>query len=102
MYKYNTSSNSNSSRSDITKYVSGNDIFNSQLLYELNRVTELIPYQIKSYQYRPDLICSDIDYPVEYEWILLFINKIDITEYRTGEVIYYIPRKIIDNLIQTL
>lgn len=101
MYK-NTDSINKTENKDFTGYVDGTDIFNSELLHRVNEITNFTKYRITRYAGRADLIAKEIYNANGYMWVILFVNRMRSEELTEGTVINFIPRNIIDSLINNL
>jgi hypothetical protein len=76
------------------------DLANSDLLYKLDQEMESRRYyEITRYEYRIDLIAREIYGDIDYSWILMYINRLDVTDLVRGRKIQYIPPDILDEII---
>jgi hypothetical protein len=101
MYK-TTTSYVNSQSTDITSYIDGNDHFNSELLYKIDKCKNLKNYKVTKFEKRVDLISNDIYNTEEYQWLILYLNKISIDEIVRGVILKYIPLDSLKSIINTI
>lgn len=71
--------------------LAGLDLANSTLLYMLDKETEYLEYTITRYERRIDLISIDIYGSSDYSWIVMYTNRIKISELVRGVKLKYIP-----------
>lgn len=83
-------------------FIEGLDYANSELLYILDNEVNLSDYLITRYEHRIDLICSDIYSTDKYSWILLYINRIKVSELVRGKVIKYINKDRLITILNSL
>lgn len=101
MYKRNNKVSSN--MEELTNYFDGNDVYNSLLLVKLQDPG--LPrdlYEIKTYEYRPDLIAKDYYGSTSYEGILMLQAGITLTNLVKGTVLRLIPKENIDYLLRSI
>lgn len=84
-------------------YIEGFDVYNSLLLLRLSDTS--LPrdlYQIKTYEYRPDLIAKDYYGSETYLEYVLYQGGIAIQNYKKGVVLRLIPKEILDSIIENI
>ena len=88
---------------NLSNYVEGVDVYNSELLHLMND-PELskVPYEITVYEYRPDLIARDFYSSESYLGLLLIQTGLSLDQYTRGTVIYLLPKATLDALISNL
>lgn len=90
-------------RTNLSNYIEGIDIYNSAFLHYLSSPElEKVPYRITVYEYRPDMIAQDFYGSTEYLGILLAQLGVGLSYLKKGEVIYLIPKTVIDTLIRNI
>ena len=88
---------------ELGNYISGSDVYNSTILYKLSDPEiEKVPYEIKTYAFRPDLIAIDFYGSSDYLPYVLLSSGIGLEQYRKGTIIKLIPKEIINNIINNL
>jgi len=100
---YRKSSTILSNKESLNNYIEGFDVYNSYfitLLRNPNITKEL--YEIKVYDYRPDLIALDFYGSEKYMDILLLQVSINLSDYTRGTVLHLIPKNIIDQLLNMI
>lgn len=88
---------------NLGNYIEGFDVYNSLLLHRLR--DQEIPrevYQIKSYDYRPDLIALDYYGSADYEAFVIIQAKMGLSGYTRGTYLKLIPKNILDSIIREL
>lgn len=101
MYIRNNKVSSNIS--DIVNYVEGSDVYNSKLIEILRDPS--IPrknYEIKTFEYRPDLIAKDIYGSTDYEGLLMIQTGSTLTNFSIGTTLNVIPKTNLDSLLRSL
>lgn len=78
-----------------------NDIANSQLLYMLDQETERLSYTITRFEHRIDLIANEIYGSEKYSWVLLYLNRISVSDLTRHTVLRYIPIDRLKVIIQS-
>ena len=92
-----------SSFEEIVNYVEGTDIYNSLLLERIK--DPALPketYEIKTYEYRPDLIAKDYYGSAGYEGLLMIQTGSTLLNFRKGEVLSLIPKENLDQLLRSI
>jgi hypothetical protein len=84
------------------KFIDGEDIWNSELMYLLDQETDLKEYYVTKYEKRIDLISVDIYGEERYSWILLHLNRINLEDIVRGINIKYIPINRLREIISWL
>lgn len=84
-------------------YIENNDVYNSELLLKLSDPTiEKELYEIKLYQYRPDLIAKDYYGDSSYEGLLILQVARSLSGYYKGALLELIPKDLLDRIISNL
>ena len=88
---------------DIVNYVDGTDVYNSKLI-ELLRDPGLPreEYEIKTYEYRPDLIAKEVYGSVDYEGLLMIQTGSTLTNLQKGVTLMLIPKANLDALLRSI
>lgn len=88
---------------DIVNYVEGTDIYNSKLI-ELLKDPSLPKeeYEIKTFEYRPDLIAKDFYGSVGYEGLLMIQTGSTLLNFQKGVTLELIPKNNLDTLLRSL
>jgi hypothetical protein len=92
-----------SSFEEIVNYVEGTDIYNS-LLLELIKDPSLPreTYEVKTYEYRPDLIAREVYGSTGYEGLLMLQAGATLTNFQKGVTLMLIPKTNLDSLIRSI
>jgi hypothetical protein len=88
---------------DIVNYISGYDVYNSKLIEQLRDPS--LPreqYEIKTFEYRPDLIAQDFYGSTDYEGLLMIQTGSTLTNFRKGLTLALIPKSDLDSLLRSL
>lgn len=100
---YTRNNKVSSSIDDIVNYIEGTDVYNSKLI-EILRDPSLPreDYEIKTYEYRPDLIAKDIYGSTDYEGLLMVQTGSTLTNFSKGTTLSVIPKTNLDSLLRSL
>ena len=88
---------------DIVNYISGCDVYNSKLIKQLRDPS--LPreqYEIKTFEYRPDLIAQDFYGSTNYEGLLMIQTGSTLTNFRKGTTLTLIPKSNLDSLLRSI
>jgi hypothetical protein len=88
---------------DIVNYISGYDVYNSKLIERLKDPS--LPreeYEIKTFEYRPDLIAKEVYGSTNYEGLLLVQTGTTLTNYTKGTTLMLIPKENLDSLLRSI
>lgn len=86
--------------SEISNYVEGIDIFNSTLLYKLtDPLIEREGFEITVEEYRPDLIAQKYYSNRDYLPYVILSCGLSLDQYKKGNIIRLIPKKILEEII---
>jgi len=91
------------SKEDLGNYIEEFDVYNSLLLLRMSDTS--LPreiYQIKTYEYRPDLIAQDYYGSESYLTYILLQGGLSIEGYRKGTVLKLIPKDTLDLIIENI
>lgn len=93
-----------SKREELSNYVEGADLYNSELLTILNhpKMERTVQYVINTHEFRPDLIAKDIYGSEEYMGILMLQLGFNLEDFYRGRSIYVIPKNKLDKIIFSL
>lgn len=96
--------NISANRYGIENYIEGTDIYNSKLqnLLAADSSIEREPYRIEQYEYRPDLICKDFYGSIDYYGLFLLTCGAEISDLWLGNIIYLIPKSILNTFIVSI
>ena len=88
---------------NLINYIDGIDIYNAYLLQELQRpdLSREI-YEIKNYQYRPDLIARDFYGSDNYSGLILLQTGLTLSNFKRGVVLSLISKGDLDNILRNL
>ncbi len=88
---------------DIVNYVEGTDIYNSKLI-EMLRDPGLPreEYEIKTFEYRPDLIAKDVYGSTGYEGLVMIQTGSSLTNLQKGVTLMLIPKANLDSLLRSI
>lgn len=88
---------------DIINYVDGFDVYNSVFMDLVkNSFYERVPYEIRTFEFRPDLIAEDIYGDSKYLGIFMITCGVGLEGLYKGAVISIIPKEILDEIILKL
>lgn len=92
-----------SDKFELANFIQNFDAYNSELLEKLNN-PELNRdlYEIKVYQYRPDLIAKEYYGSDKYLGLILVQNGIGLENYKKGNVISLIKKTDLDWVINNI
>ena len=88
---------------DVVNYISGCDVYNSKLIEQLRDPS--LPreqYEIKTFEYRPDLIAQDFYGSTIYESLLMIQTGSTLTNFKRGITLSLIPKSNLDSLLRSL
>lgn len=90
-------------RENLNNYIEGQDVYNSTLLYYLaSPDIAKVPYQITTYEHRPDLIAQDFYGSVDYLGTLMVQIGLGLDQLTKGTILYLIPKDTIDTLFRNM
>ena len=101
MYTRNNKVSSNID--DIVNYIEGSDVYNSKLIEVLRDPS--LPreeYEIKTYEYRPDLVAKEVYGSDAYEGLVMIQTGSTLTNFSKGTTLNLIPRSTLDSLLKSL
>lgn len=91
------------SKEDLGNYIEGFDVYNSLLLLRLSdNSIQKESYQIRTYEYRPDLIALDYYGSESYLPYVLLQGGYSIQSYKKGITLSLIPKDILDSIIESI
>lgn len=90
-------------KQNLGNYISGHDVYNSELLVRLaDPSIQREYYEITTYEYRPDLIAKDYYGSASYEGFVVLLAGIGLENYRLGAVLSLIPKTTLDRILGEL
>ena len=100
---YNRANTVSSGLENVTNYISGCDVYNSKLIELLkNPGLEREEYEIKTFEYRPDLIAQDFYGSTDYEGLLMIQTGTTLVNYKKGETLMLISKSNLDSLLRSI
>lgn len=100
---YTKSNKISSNRYDLSNYIEGFDVYNSELINLIvNTDVEKDSYIINTYEYRPDLIAEDYYGSSSYLGLLFLMCGISFENYKKGTVLRLIKPGDLDNIISNI
>ena len=87
---------------DVVNYINGTDVYNSSLIEKLRDPG--LPkenYEIKTFEYRPDLIAKDYYGSTDYEGLLMIQTGSTLTNFKKGATLMLIPKTDLDSLLRS-
>lgn len=101
MYKKSQKITGNTSQ--LSNYIEGIDIFNSTLLYKLtDPLIEREGFEITVEEYRPDLIAQKYYSNSDYLPYVILSCGLSLDQYKKGNIIRLIPKKILEEIIRSV
>ena len=88
---------------DVVNYISGCDVYNSKLIEQLRDPS--LPkeqYEIKTFEYRPDLIAKEVYGSTDYEGLLMIQTGSTLTNFKKGVTLNLIPKSNLDSLLRSI
>ena len=88
---------------DVVNYISGYDVYNSKLIEQLRDPS--LPkeeYEIKTFEYRPDLIAKEVYGSTDYEGLLMIQTGSTLTNIKKGVTLNVIPKSNLDSLLRSI
>ena len=85
---------------ELGNYIEGFDLYNAQIMDMLrDKYKERVPYEIRTYEYRPDLIAKDIYGSENYTGLFLLTCGVGLSGLKKGAVLSILPKDVVDNII---
>ena len=92
-----------SKNTSISDYIENNDTYNSKLLLDISDPSiEREEYIITVNKYRPDLIAEEFYGNSSYLDFIILQTGRRLEDFGEGEILYLIPKNVIDSLISNL
>ena len=88
---------------DVVNYISGCDVYNSKLIEQLRDPS--LPreqYEIKTFEYRPDLIAQEVYGSTDYEGLLMIQTGSTLINFKKGTTLTLIPKSNLDSLLRSI
>lgn len=90
-------------KQDLSNYIEGFDVYNSEILLKLNDPgIQREDYEITTYEYRPDLIAEDYYGDSSYMGIVLLTCARGLETYTRGSVLKLIPKRSLDEILNSI
>ena len=88
---------------NLINYIDGFDIYNAYIIQELQR-SDLSreTYEIKNYQYRPDLIAKDYYGSENYTGLVMLQSGLTLSNFKRGLILSLITKNDLDKLLGNL
>ncbi len=100
---YSRTNTVSSGLENVTNYISGCDVYNSKLIELLKDPgLEREEYEIKTFEYRPDLIAQDFYGSTDYEGLLMIQTGTTLVNYKKGETLMLISKSNLDSLLRSI
>lgn len=91
------------SQGDPSNYIEGYDVYNSLLVNKLrDSQEEKIAYQIKTKDYRPDLIAKELYGDTKWMGLLMMTCGIGLEGYKKGTIILVYPKSSLEKILGSL
>jgi hypothetical protein len=88
---------------NLNTYIDGYDVYNSLLMVKIkDAYNERETYEVRTFEYRPDLIAKDIYGSEEYMGLLMLTCGVGIEGLYKGARISIIPKEVLDEILQDL
>lgn len=88
---------------NLSNYIDGYDIYNSEFLEKLNDPSiQRVDYEITTYEFRPDLIAEDFYGSTNYLGIVVLTAARGLETYTRGSIIKLIPPITLENILNNL
>lgn len=88
---------------ELSNYVEGYDIYNSELVEILQTPgLQKDDYEITVYQYRPDLIAEDFYGSKDYTGVLMLQSGLVLSNFTKGTILKLIPKGVLDRLLAAI
>ena len=100
---YSKSKKITMSLNELSNYIEGYDVYNSQLIEILQTPgLQKDNYEITVYQYRPDLIAEDFYGSKDYTGVLMLQSGLVLTNFSKGTILKLIPKETLDRLLAAI
>jgi hypothetical protein len=99
---YTRNNKVSSSIEDIVNYIEDTDVYNSSLIEKLRDPG--LPreeYEIKTFEYRPDLIAKEVYGSTGYEGLLMVQTGSTLENLKKGVTLMLIPKENLDSLLRS-
>ena len=85
---------------ELGNYIEGFDVYNARIMdYVRDEYQNRVPYEIRTFEYRPDLIAKDIYGSDNYTGIFLLTCGVGLSGLKKGAILSILPKDVIDNII---
>jgi hypothetical protein len=86
---------------DLSTYIDGVDVFNSVLLDKIRDAhSERVPYEIRTFEYRPDLICEELYNDVDLLGLFMLSCGVSLSDLKKGAIIQVLPRDVLIRILK--
>ena len=88
---------------NLANYIDGIDVYNASIVQELqNPGLTREPYEIKTYQYRPDLIAKEVYESEDYLGLLFLQTGLTLSNFKRGVILNLITKTDLDKVLRSL
>lgn len=88
---------------DLANYIEGFDVYNARLMDGIrDAYNDRVTYEIRTFEYRPDLIAKDIYGSTKYTGLFMLSCGVGLEGLYKGAIIQVIPKEVLDNLVYNL
>lgn len=88
---------------DLSIYIESFDVYNAEIMGMIrDSFYERVPYEIRTFEYRPDLIAQDIYGDSKYMGIFMLTCGVGLEGLYKGATISILPKSVIDEIIYKL
>lgn len=91
------------SSEDLANYIESFDVYNARLMDGIrDAYNDRVTYEVRTFEYRPDLIAKDIYGNTKYTGIFMISCGVGLEGLYKGAVLQVIPKEIIDRILSNL
>lgn len=91
------------SKYDFSNYIEGYDVYNSKIIELVKEhEDEKVDYLITTMDYRPDLIAQELYGDTKFVAFLMITTALGLEGYKKGTTIRVLPRRVFDEIINSL
>jgi hypothetical protein len=101
MFKH--SSKRNLGQEEFARFIDGFDVYNARLLDSIrDAYNDRVPYEIRTFEYRPDLIAEDIYGSTKYTGLFMLSCGVGIEGLKKGATIQVIQKQVLDKILSDI
>ena len=101
MFKH--TSKRNLDQRDLSNYIEGFDVYNARLMDGIRDAYDSrVPYEIRTFEYRPDLIAKDIYGDTKYTGLFMLSCGVGLGGLKKGAILQIIPKQVLDEILSNL